>query len=471
MATTEGYPVPEARPALIRLRDRIDGTFVEPGDETYDQARAVWNGMIDRYPRAIVRAASPADIPPVLEAARETGLPLAVRGGGHSIAGLGTVDDGIVLDLGDLTDVQVDPDSRRVTVAPGALSSDVDRATAPHHLAIPLGTVAKPGVAGLTLGGGVGWLLRRAGLALDRLERAEVITANGEHLAASATEHPDLFWGLRGGGGNFGVVTSFTFRAVRLPDPVTGVTLFYRPAQWRRAVAAFERWSRHLPDQVAAILTFMVMPEQAGMGDEPWLMIRCVYVGLDEDEGNTVLDRLRRAAPPDEQTAGPVSWPEWQSSKDDLFPDGSRGFWRNVAFTRMDEDALDAILSIARQLPGRGTGVDIHLLGGAFARVPEDATAFPNRTARFWMNIYGFWQQAGDDSFLSSFAEHSRAVMRRLSEHGEYVNFRSREHTRPITDFTRHIYGEEKYRQLQRVKQQYDPANLFRSNYNVAPER
>src|SRR5690625_1920236 len=308
MATTEGYPVPEARPALIRLRDRIDGTFVEPGDETYDQARAVWNGMIDRYPLAIVRAASPADIPPVLEAARETGLPLAVRGGGHSIAGLGTVDDGIVLDLGDLTDVQVDPDSRRVTVAPGALSSDVDRATAPHHLAIPLGTVAKPGVAGLTLGGGVGWLLRRAGLALDRLERAEVITANGEHLAASATEHPDLFWGLRGGGGNFGVVTSFTYDAVPLPDPVLGATLTYRPAAWRRTLAAFERWSRDLPDPLTSILTVRVMPEEHGMGAEPWLLVRCVWVGEDEARGRALLERLVRAAPPEHSEIGPVPW-------------------------------------------------------------------------------------------------------------------------------------------------------------------
>ncbi|WP_316249125.1 FAD-dependent oxidoreductase [Brachybacterium sp. Z12] len=163
---------------------------------------------------------------PVLEAARETGLPLAVRGGGHSIAGLGTVDDGIVLDLGGLRDVRVDPQTQQVTVAPGALSADVDAATVPHRLAVPLGTVSRPGIAGQTLGGGVGWLIRRAGLALDRLISAEVITADGKRLVASATEHPDLFWGLRGGGGNFGVVTSFTFQAVELPDPVLGVSLY-----------------------------------------------------------------------------------------------------------------------------------------------------------------------------------------------------------------------------------------------------
>ena len=178
METTGGYPVPEARPALDRLRQRVEGRYLEAGDADYESARAVWNGMIDRYPLAIVCAASTADVAPVLEAARETGLPLAVRGGGHSIAGLGTVDDGIVLDLGGLRDVRVDPQTQQVTVAPGARSADVDAATVPHRLAVPLGTVSRPGIAGQTLGGGVGWLIRRAGLALDRLISAEVITAD-----------------------------------------------------------------------------------------------------------------------------------------------------------------------------------------------------------------------------------------------------------------------------------------------------
>lgn len=469
METTGGYPVPEARPALDRLRQRVEGRYLEPGDADYESARAVWNGMIDRYPLAIVCAASTADVAPVLEAARETGLPLAVRGGGHSIAGLGTVDDGIVLDLGGLRDVRVDPQTQQVTVAPGARSADVDAATVPHRLAVPLGTVSRPGIAGQTLGGGVGWLIRRAGLALDRLISAEVITADGKRLVASATEHPDLFWGLRGGGGNFGVVTSFTFQAVGLPDPVLGVSLYYREPHWRRALVAFERWSRNLPDELTSIVTFMSAPEEARSGDETWMIIRCVYVGADEQRGQVLLDRLRHTAPPDEQTAEPIDWLRWQCSVDDLYPDGSRGFWRNVAFTRMDEGALDTILDIAGAIPGRGTGVDIHHLGGAFARVPEESTAFPNRTARFWMTLYGFWQEQDEDERLSAYAERSRRAMRQLGEHGEYVNFRAREYTRPIADFTRAIYGPEKYRQLQRVKQRYDPGNLFRENYNVVP--
>lgn len=469
-ATSNVHPVPEARAALARLRTSVQGTLIEPPDEGYDQARAVWNGMVDRYPLAIVRAASVDDVPPALEAARATGLPLAVRGGGHSITGLSTVDDGIVLDLSGLREVTVDPSTQLVTVAPGARAGDVDAATAAHHLAVPLGTSSLPGVAGLTLGGGVGWLTRRAGLALDRLERAEVVTARGEHLVAGREVNPDLFWGLRGGGGNFGVVTSFTFRAVRLPRTVLGATLVYRPAQWRHALSAFERWARELPDELTSILTFRVMPEYGGADGQPSLMIRCAYVGEDPAQGTLLLDRLRRAAPPDEQTTGPISWPEWQSTMDVHFPFRSHGFWRNVAFTRMDEDALEAVLDVASRIPGPGHAIDIHHLGGAFARVPEEATAFPNRTSRFWMNIYGAWQESYEDPRARDIAEHSRVVMERLAERGEYVNFRALEYTRPITDFTRRIYGEQKYRRLQRIKQRYDTDNLFRGNYNVSPE-
>ncbi|WP_394216210.1 FAD-binding oxidoreductase [Brachybacterium vulturis] len=470
MATTMGgFPIPEATPALRRLRGQVQGRVLEPGRPGYDEARGVWNRVIDRYPLLIVRAASIADIPPVLEAARETRLPLAVRGAGHSNAGLGTVDDGIVLDLGELREVSVDPATRRVTAGPGARAGDVDAATAPFRLAVPLGTVSLPGIAGMTLGGGVGWLVRSAGLALDRLVRVEVITADGQQLTASATEHPELFWGLRGGGGNFGVVTSFTFEAVPLPETVLGATLFYRPAQWRRALAAFERWSRDLPDPLTSILTVMVMPAERGMGEEPWLLLRCVWVGEDEARGRELLERLRATAPPDESEIGPVSWPQWQSAADEFFPDQARGFWRNTAFSQMDEDALDTITAVAAALPGRGTSVDIHHLGGAFARVPAQATAFPNRTAQFWMTINGYWQEPGEDAPFTAFAQRAEAAMTQLGEQGEYVNFRAREYTGPLSDLTRRIYGEQTYRRLQQVKRRYDPGNLFRVNYNVTP--
>ena len=470
MATRTGpIPIPEAVPALQRLRSRVRGRVIDPRHPEYDQARSVWNHLVDRYPLLIVRAASEADVPPVLEAARETALPLAVRGAGHSSAGLGTVDDGIVLDLGDLREVRVDPTAHRVTAGPGARVGDVDAATAPHGLAVPLGSVSSPGIAGMTLGGGVGWLVRRAGLALDRLVEARVITADGRQLTASASEHPELFWGLRGGGGNFGVVTSFTFEALPLPDPVLGATFSYRPTAWRRALAAFERWSRDLPDALTTILTVMVPPAEHGMGEEPWLLLRCLWAGEDQARGRELLEQLRRAAPPDEADVGPVPWLQWQSATDALYPDDARGFWRNTAFSQMDEDALDTITAIAQALPGRGTSVEIHHLGGAFARVPAHTTAFPHRGARFSLAITGYWSDPQDDARFTAFAQQADAAMVRLGEQGEYVNFRSREHTRPVSELTRSIYGEQTYRRLQQVKRRYDPHNLFRATYTVAP--
>jgi FAD/FMN-containing dehydrogenase len=467
--TTGSDPIPEARPALDRTRERITGDTVVPGDPDYDSARAVWNGRVDRFPHMIVRAASLEDVGPVLEAVRETGLPLAVRGGGHSVAGLGTVDDGIVLDLGALREVSVDPTTQLVTAGPGARVGDVDAATAPHLLAVPLGTVASPGIGGMTLGGGVGWLTRRAGLSLDRLESAEVTLADGRRLTASEDQHRDLFWGLRGGGGNFGVVTAFTYLAVPMPETVLGASLLYRPPQWRRALAAFERWSRDLPDELAAVVSITVPPVDEGLGDEPWMMIHTVWIGHDHAEGAALQDLLRRAAPPEQEMSGPVSWESWQGARSEAVPTGARGLWRNASFRRLDEEVLDALVSVAEALPGRGASMDLHLLGGAFARVPDGATAFPHRTGRLMVSLHLAWQDPEDDGPFLVFANQAGAALARLRERGEYVNFRSIERTKPVPEVTHETYGDETYRRLQRVKQMYDPGNLFRGNLNVAP--
>lgn len=464
--------VPEATEALDRLRNEVGGEYIAPGDPDYDEARAVWNGMIDRYPLAIIRAASTDDVAPVLRAVRETSLPLAVRGGGHSVSGHSAVDDGIVLDLGGLREVTVDPETRLVIAAPGARAADVDAATAPHSLAVPLGTVSEPGIAGMALGGGVGWLVRKAGLTLDALERAEVMTADGTAVTASAEEHHDLFWGLRGGGGNFGVVTSFTLRAVPMPEAVLGASLFYRRPSWRRALVAFERWSRDLPDDLGTILQITTPPQVVDHGADPWLMIHSVWLGEDPELGEQHLERLAHAAPPDDAVSGLVSWPAWQGARDDLLPTGSRGVWRNVSFSHLDEDALDRLLDVADALPSTSTELEIRHLGGAFARVAEDATAFPHRAARFMLSLHAMWDDPSEDAARTGLVERARAAIQRLEQGeraGEYVNLRALEHTRPVAELSRDAYGEETYRRLQHVKQVYDPGNMFRQNYNIAP--
>lgn len=469
---SEDFPADEAATtdiSLRQLRERIAGTLIEPEDPDYDAARAVWNGMIDRRPRAVVRAGAVSDVDAVLQTVRETGLPLAVRGGGHGIAGHGTVDDGLVLDLGQLNEVTVDAESRLVTAGPGATLADMDQATSVQGLVVPLGVISQTGVAGLTLGGGVGWLTRTAGLSLDRLTAVDLVTASGEHLHVSEEENAELFWGIRGCGGNFGVVTSFTFRALPVPEGMFGANFFYRPENWRGALLEFERWTRDLPDEMNPIISILVLPPEMEMGDVPWLIIGCNWFGEDGRGGREHLARLRAAAPPEEEELGTVPWTDWQSAMDDVFPKGSRGYWKNVSFSRMDEETIDVLLGFASEVTWPGTGIDIHLMGGEFGRVSEAATSFPNRSARFWLNVYGFWHDPAEDERLTAFARNAYAVMQPFAEHGEYVNFLGGELGRGPAAATRRAYGPEKYQRLVALKDRYDPHNVFRLNHNITP--
>jgi FAD/FMN-containing dehydrogenase len=462
-------PEVEVQQALHELRGRLSGSLIEPQDPLYEEARAVWNGMINHRPRAVARAGAVSDIDVVLDVVRRSGLALAVRGGGHNIAGHGTVEGGLVLDLGPLRAVNVDARSRLVTVEPGATLADVDRATAAHGLAVPLGVISGTGVAGLTLGGGVGWLTRSHGLSVDNLDSVDVVTASGEHLHASEQENTELFWGLRGGGGNFGIASSLTFRAHPLPATPLGGNLFYRQPHWRDALMAFAAWTRDLPDAMNPIISFLVLPPEFGMGDEPWMIVGLAWVAEDQQAGLELIEQLRVEAPPDEQEVGGTSWLDWQSAMDAVFPKGSPGYWKNVAFSRLDEEVVDVLVGFASELAWYGTGIDIHHLEGAFGRVPERATAFPNRSARYWLNVYGYWQDPSEDERLTAFARKAHALMQPFSEHGEYVNFLGAELGHQNTDAARQAYGQDKYQRLVELKDRYDPHNLFRLNHNIPP--
>ncbi len=337
--------------------------------------------MIDRRPVAIVQAATIDDVPPVIRIAVESGLRLAVRGGGHNVAGNGSVDGGIVLDLGALKAVKVDAAAGTVRVEPGATLGDMDRATEPHALAVPSGVISGTGVAGLTLGGGVGWLTRAYGLTADNLLAADVVTARGERLHASDSQNADLFWGLRGGGGNFGVVTSFTFRAYPLGPSVFGANLFYGRPAWPKALGAYAEWTRGLPDEMTSIVTFMVPPPDWELGNEVLMIIGATWSGSDHAEPEALIARLREAAPPDGEVVEPTSWTAWQSAADGLFPRGVRAYWKNASFDRLDDPIIDALVEHAGRLTKRGAAADIHHMEGAFGRVPEGGTPFPNRSS------------------------------------------------------------------------------------------
>jgi FAD/FMN-containing dehydrogenase len=455
---------------MARLRDEIDGAVIEPGDEGYEDARRVWNGMIDRRPIAVVRASGAGDIAPTIRRARDLGLPLAVRAGGHNVAGNGTVDGGIVLDLGGLTDVEVDPTSRDVRVAPGATLGDLDRATEPHGLAVPVGVISGTGVAGLTLGGGVGWLTRAHGLSVDSLLAVDLVTADGEHISASEAENEELFWGVRGGGGNFGVVSSMTFRAHPLGPDVFAGTFIYRPERWLDALRGWDAWAAEAPDPLTSIATFMVPPTEWELGEEPAMFLGWAWASGDRAAGDRVVDDLRRVTSPDVEVIEPISWSAWQSQADPMFPKGARAYWKNTSFDRLDDATIEIIDHRAREQTWRGTGFDVHHLGGAFARVPAEATPFPNRSAPYWLNVYGYWPDAADDAAHTAFVRGFAADMEPYASGGQYVNFLGQEGDRvDARTAALAVYGPAKLERLTALKRRYDPDNVFHLNHNIPP--
>jgi FAD/FMN-containing dehydrogenase len=460
-----------AATAIERLRARIAGGVVTPGDPGYDDARRVWNAMHDRRPLAIVRAASTDDVAPTIEIARTVGVPLAVRGGGHNVAGNGTVDDGLVLDLGALSDVRVDVAERTVTAGPGATLGHVDRATEAHALAVPSGVVSGTGIAGLTLGGGVGWQTRSYGLTADNLIAADLVTADGRTVHASEEDDPELLWGLRGGGGNFGVVTSFTFRAYPLGPEVFAGNFVYGVDRWRQALRAFAAWTSDLPDEMTAITSTLTPPPEFELGDEPVLLVGFASTSPDRAAGEALIAPLRAMAPPDVEAVEPARWIDWQSQADVLFPKGARAYWKNTSFDRLDDDVIDVIIRRGREQTWRGTSFDIHHMEGAFGRVPEDATPFPNRSARYWLNVYGFWSDAADDAARIAFVRGFAADMEPFSSGGTYVNFLGREEGgRDARAEALRVYGPSKLERLVALKRRYDPDDLFRFNHNIPPD-
>ena len=334
---------------------------------------------------------------PVVRFAAEHGLLLSLRGGGHNVAGNGTVDGGIVLNLGALKDITVDVAAATVTAAPGLTLGDLDTATEAVGLIVPVGVVSGTGLIGLTLGGGFGWLTRPYGLTIDNVLAAELITASGEQVRASALENAELFWGLRGGGGNFGVVTSITYQAQRLGPRVFSGNLIYHRRNWRAALEAYSRWTQELPDALTSIVTFVVPPASFELGDDTVMLVGFTWVGADQAGGERLVDALRGMARPDGEVVEPARWVDWQSQADGLFPRGSRAYWKNVPFDRLGANEVSAVLSHVERLRP-GSAVDIHHMGGAVARVPGDATPFPDRAARYWVNVYGFWSDPADDA-------------------------------------------------------------------------
>ena len=457
--------------ALKALAAHLKGSVLTAADPDYDEARRVWNAMIDRSPALIVRAADASDVPVALAFAREHALPLAVRSGGHNVAGHGTVEAGLLLDLRGLNEVTVDPERRLVQVGGGATLGELDRATSAHGLAVPVGVISQTGVAGLCLGGGFGWLTRTYGLTVDSLVAADLISAEGEAVHADARTNPELLWGLTGGGGNFGVVTSFTFTAHPLPPTLFAGNLIYHRAGWHQALVALGHWATELPDEMTVIANVLVPPPEWDLGDEPILVVGFVWADPDHDAGAACVERFTRLAPPEIQDVSAVTWPEWQSVSDAAFPKGVRAYWKNTAFDSLDEEVINVLIARGAEQTWQGTGFDIHIMGGAMGRVPAEATAFPDRSSAFWLNVYGYWTDEEQDEHHVQFVRGFAHQMQRFSTGGQYVNFSSNDERAPHGFDALGVYGAEKLARLTALKRRYDPQNLLRLNHNiVAPD-
>ncbi|HEX5591591.1 MAG TPA: FAD-binding oxidoreductase [Candidatus Limnocylindrales bacterium] len=458
------------RPSVMRrhpAEDRLGPRLLAPGDAGYDAARGVWNGMINHRPALIARVRSAEEVTLVLDLARERDLPVSIRGGGHNVAGLAVGEGSLVVDLSEMTAVTVDPERRRARVAGGARWRDVDAAAQVHGLATPGGVVSDTGVAGLTLSGGLGWLRRKHGLAADALVSAEVVTADGRVLRASATDHPDLFWGLRGGGGNFGVVTEFEFELYPLGPIVATTVAVYPLADAAARLRDLRELAPALPDEVSPLIVLSPVPDDPAFptevrGGEALLVLAAAAAPLEEGAGLLApLAALGGGAIGD--AGGPAPWVEWQQFFDADYPAGTmRYYWKSSYADELPDATIERLVELFERRPSHHSTIDIWPNLGAISRVPAEATAYGRRDAPWLVSPESNWEDAADDAANIAWG---RDVVAAVGG-GAYLNFPGLLEEGEALVRGSHGSG---FERLARVKRDYDPENRFRFNANVLP--
>jgi FAD/FMN-containing dehydrogenase len=452
---------------LGELRAGLAGELILPPDAGYDQARTIWNAMIDRRPAMIVRCAGTADVVRAVNFAREHALVVSVRGGGHNIAGSALNDGGMVIDMSRMKTVRVDAQAKRAVVEAGALLSDVDRATQEHGLATPLGINSTTGVAGLALGGGFGWLSRKHGMTVDNLIAAEVVTAGGDVLQVSAQEHSDLFWALRGGSGNFGVVTRFEFQLHQVgPDLLSGL-IVYPMSEAKTVLEQYRAFVATAPEELTvwAVLRdappLPFLPESVhGKGV---VVLALLYAG-DPTRGEAIIDPLRKLATPVGEHVGVQPYAAWQQAFDPLLAPGARNYWKSHNFAKLDDSLFDVLIGAATTLPSPQCEIFLVSLGGATSRPAPGETAYSHRDAQFVINVHSRWDAPADDASCTAWARDFFAAAAPFATGGVYVNFMSEDERERVPA----AYGSN-YDRLASVKRAYDPFNLFRVNQNIQP--
>ncbi len=439
--------------------------WTKPGDEDYDERRALFNTMIDKRPRLIAGCQTPADVRAALERARTDDLEVAVRAGGHSVAGLSTNDDGLVIDVRPMKSIEVDPGARRARVGAGVTWAELDRATQEHGLATTGGRVSTTGVAGFTLGGGSGWLERSHGLACDNLLAVELVTADGREVRADAEHHPDLFWALHGGGGNFGVATALEFRLHPVGPVVQAGILGWPAARATEIVRAFRQWVSTAPDALGPALLLITGPPEdfipAHLQGEQLVMVGGLWAG-DIDEGADYF-AVMRGMDPEIDLVSPIPYAEFQSMIDD--PPGNRHYWSADYHDDLSDEAVDTLVAGALRAPSDLTQQLVVPWGGALARIPDDATPMTHRDAGWVTHPFAVWQDPADDHANIEWVRQFRRDIAPFTNGGVYLNFIGDEGAARI----RNAYGETKYERLRQVKGEYDPGNVFRGNQNIPP--
>ena len=454
-------------PALSALREKLQGQLVQPEDDVYDEVRQVWNAMIDRRPALIVRCLSSGDVAEAVRFARRHDAVVSVRGGGHNIAGHAVCDDGIMIDLSSMKDVRVDPRARKATVEPGCTLGDFDAVAQVHGLATPVGINSTTGIAGLTLGGGFGWLSRKHGLTVDNLLSAEVVTAEGECVRASANENADLFWGLRGGGGNFGIVTKFEFQLHPVGPEVLSGLIVFPYAQAKSVITRFARFTETMPDELNVWLVCRKAPPLPFLSEEVHgkeVVILALFYAGDPVEGANLIEPLRDFGEAYGEHVGVQPYVAWQQAFDPLLTPGARNYWKSHNFSELEEGVIDCLVEYAGSLPSPECEIFIGTLGGQTMRVAPDAMAYSSRDVMYALNVHTRWTAAEDDDRCIEWARAFFDASKPYAGGGAYINFLTEEES----DRVAFAYGQS-YAKLVEIKKKYDPTNFFRMNHNIRP--
>jgi FAD/FMN-containing dehydrogenase len=467
--TDETATLAPASTDIERLRDALRGPVIVPGDEGYDAARAIWNGAIDRRPAAVARCTGVADVVAAVRFARERDLLVAVRSGGHGVGGHAICDGGLVIDLSPMKGIRVDPAARTARAEAGVLWGELDRETQLHGLATVGGIVTHTGIAGLTLGGGIGWLMRKYGATVDNLLSVDLVTAEGELLTASEDVHTDLFWGIRGGGGNFGVVTSFEYRLHPVGPIVLAGPIFHPIEDAGEVLASYREFIATAPDEVTTIFELATAQPVPFLPEEvhgtPIVMVGACYAGAPED-GIEVLRPLKAFGTPIVDLLEPKPYTELQAMFDPTSPHGWHRYWKSIELPSLTDGAIGTLVEHASTFTSPKSYCIVFQLGGALARTEEDETAFGRRDAAHNVNINAVWTE--DDPEGERHVAWARGVFSAMQPHAGgrvYVNFLGDEGAERV----RQAYGDRRYERLVELKRAYDPTNFFRMNQNIEP--